>query len=445
MGRLIKNVVTTYIPGDPGNPGSPYVPGSPGGWTPVQYTECSAEGAPTTRVVNVYPNGPSLFEQLGLVTNSGTTSVQLLAAVDIDADGDGKAEYTRFTVQISGVAGVCTVKTKYVYSPPVAAIPAVPYSPPTPAQISVSLNQGWNSYARTVDKLLPGTFLEYTVKHGSHAVLMAVGKRGMEGAALPAFPYGVLVDTTGAYSFESGVAVALAGTTPGLPIRIARLSDGRIVYSVGGEAAKISAVGTYDLYDELYVYGLLYAGYDEVTTAQYIAGDLIVEPTSTMRGAGALSALPLPRVTLAGSGDLLVAFTPGVVLNGYGTLSVEFSNALAFVDVTMSGSSGLTVALDAGGRASFTLGALEFFASDEASGRYNFLGEGGCARTGGVGIRRIAATISDRDGMHGGVATQEARTGEKRKEGPRRSGFEDDRRILWLRQKARDEVGRPAL
>lgn len=60
MGALIKNVTSTYIPGDPGQDGSPYVPARPARWGYVSWTECSAAGAPVIKAVKVYP-GESLF------------------------------------------------------------------------------------------------------------------------------------------------------------------------------------------------------------------------------------------------------------------------------------------------------------------------------------------------------------------------------------------------
>lgn len=372
MGALIKNVTSTYIPGDPGQAGSPYVPAKPASWAYVPTTVCSDAGVPVIKAVKVYPDGPFLLEQLGLSTNGGTTGVQLLGAVDVDANNDGVPEYTQFIVQLSG--GVCTTTEKLVYTPPTAAIPAVPYAAPTPAQITVSLNQGWNSYARTVGQLLPGAYIEYTVKYGSYAALLAVGTAGMEGVAIAAFPYGIMVDTSGIYQFESGVASALApGNTPGLLIRIARLADGRIVYSVGGEAVSISAVGTYTENEELYVYGLLYSGYDEVTTAEFKTGEMAVEADVTMYGAGSLVALPMPYAMLDGYGDLLVVFDTAVRMDGYGALTAEFSSDVAFLDADLTGTSNLMVTLEGGGHASFSLLAMQFLASDAAS---EYLGYG---------------------------------------------------------------------
>lgn len=365
MGALIKNVTTTYIPAAPEQMGSPYVPAKPASWTYVPVTICSGDGVPAIKIVNVYP-GEDLLVKLGLQGASGIAGAQIIGINSIDANGDGEAEYTRYTVQYSG--STCTTTDKLVYTPPTAAIPAVPYAPPTPAQISVSMNHGWNSYARTVGQLTPGSFIEYTVKYGSYAALLAVGMAGMEGSAIDAFPYGIMVDTSGIYEFESGAAMALAsGNTPGLLIRIARLTDGRVVYSAGGEAVSISTVDMYSEHDELYVYGLLYAGYDEVTTAEFKIGDLIGEPDGLLTGQGDLLVAMLPHVTMGGAGDLLVAFDMGVVLDGYGTLTAELSADVSFIDADLVGAGSLIVTLDSGGQASFSVLPLQFLASDAAS------------------------------------------------------------------------------
>lgn len=330
MPKLIKNVATTYIPGDPGNLGSPYIPPRPARTVVEERITCSG----------LWAADPVL------TTSGGSVSVSFGAPGTI----------------------VCTAENVLVYYPATGAVAAVPYAPPTPEQTIVSLNQGWNSYARTVGRLLPGAYFEYTVKYGSHAVLLAVGRAGMEGAPISDFPYGVMVDTAAIYSFESGSAVALAsGNTPDLPFRIARLADGRIVYSVGSEVVRISAIDTYDVFDELYVYGLLYSGHDEVTTSEFKTGELASEIDAMLTGSGDLVVRMLPLATLDGSGDLLVSFAMGVMLNGYGTLTAEFSGRVSFVDADLTGSGGLTATLDGGGQASFSMPAMQFLASDMES------------------------------------------------------------------------------
>ena len=254
-----------------------------------------------------------------------------------------------------------------VYTPPIVAIAAVPASPPTQSQITYAMNQGWNSYARTVGELLPGTYIEYTIKPGTYGALMAVGKAGMEGVSIDAFPYGLLVDTAGIYRFEAGATFVMStSNTNDLVLRIARLTDDRIVYSVGGEVV-ISAVDEYLVSDALYVYGMLYSAYDEVSTAEFIVGNIIGEPSAYMYGSGGLVGMPLPSVGLDGAGELLVAFDTAVLMTGAGTVTASFSHTVGFIDADLTGSGSLFGTLVAGGRASFDLTALAFLASDAAS------------------------------------------------------------------------------
>lgn len=333
MTKLIKDAITSYIPGNPGVPGSPYVAPQPARTVYEEQTVCTGGGYETQIVLG--------------------------------ADG----QYYFFQ---ASTPPVCTTEGALVYYPATSEVAAVPYSPPTAAQIAVSLNQGWNSYARTVDQLLPGTYIEHVVKYGSYGALLAVGKPGMEGVPIAAFPYGVMVDTSGIYSFESGAAVALTDHVPDIPIRIARLTDGRIVYSIGGAVVSISASGVYDQYDELYVYGLLYSAYDEVTISEFKTGNLIAEPSARLTGSGEITALPLPRVSLDGSSEFAVSVATAVMFSGYGTLTAEFSHTLAYIDATLTGGSNLAATLDGGGRASFSLEPMQFLASDADSEHIGF-------------------------------------------------------------------------
>src|SRR5512139_1138188 len=168
MPALVKSALSTYIPGNPGNPGSPYVPPQPARTVIEPRTTCT----------------------------SGYTTTVLQAA-------DGSVQIFQASVD-----PVCTVENVLVYYPASAAVPAVPYSPPTAAQISLSLNEGWNSYARSIDVLPSGSLVEFTIKPGSHGALVAIGAPGMEGVPIGLFAHGVMVDSTGIYVFESGVAGA---------------------------------------------------------------------------------------------------------------------------------------------------------------------------------------------------------------------------------------------
>ena len=327
MPALIKEAISTYIPGDPGSPGSPYVPAQPARTVVEEVTVCS------------YVVYNSSLEEIAMDVQNPTYS--------------------------------CTVENVLVYYPGTAAIPAIPYSPPTAAQIAYSLNEGWNSYARSIDALPTGSRAEFTVKPGTRGALVAIGAPGMEGVPIDLFEHGVMVDTTGIYVFENGVVgTQLAATNPsGTLMRILRLADGRIAYDVGGNVV-FSATPT-TVFDTLHVYGMLYAAYDEVSTTELLTGAAVAEPSVVMAGAGEITMRPEVRATMTGAGDFLVSVNgPAVVMAGTGDFSASMTLAAEFGTTTMSGGGAFTATLDAGGRGSVTLEAMQAFGSDSDSTAY---------------------------------------------------------------------------
>ncbi len=346
MAKLIKNAVTTYIPASPGNPGSPYVPGRPARTVVESHTVCSVS----------YSSSPVTAE----TNESAAFGAPGTIYVSTVPDGYAGAPTSGFGQM------TCETEKTTVYYPATAAIAAVPYSTPTAAQITVSLSQGWNSHARTVGMLDVASYIEYTVKLGTYGALMGVGPTGMEGLTIDQFQHGIMVDTSGVYVFESGAVTAqlAASNSPGMIIRILRLADGRIAYSAGG-GVHFSATES-DEHESLYVYGLLYSAYDEVSSAEFKVGSMIVEPAATMRGTGEVTMRPQVRAVLDGSGDLLVSFSTSVMMSGYGTVSASMTVA-GQVDATLPGSGNLTGAVELGGRGSVTLLAMQALGSDVES------------------------------------------------------------------------------
>lgn len=331
MPALVKDPITTYIPGNPGNPGRPYTPAQPARTVVEQQTSCT----------------------------SGYETV-------IVQDDDGQVYFFQ-----NSTGQVCTVKDVLVYYPATSAIPAVPYSPPTAAQISLSLNEGWNSYARSINPLPAGSLVEFTVKPGSRGALVAVGAPGMEGVPIDLFAHGIMVDTTGIYVFEAGAVVAqlAAVNLTGTKIRILRLADGRIAYVVGSTVV-FSATPT-DVFDTLHVYGMLYAAYDEVSSTEILTGAAVAEPSVVMSGAGEFTMKPEVRALMAGAGDFLVSVNgPAVVMAGAGDFIATLSQAAEIGETTMSGAGAFTATLEAGGNGFVTLEALQAFASDSESSAY---------------------------------------------------------------------------
>lgn len=310
MPKLIKSVTSTYIPGDPGDPGTPGTVAQSGYWSLEPKTTC-------TDITKTIPAGPS-------------------DSLIFGAGGVGLPIYYK-------VGSTCTTSNVLVYHPPIAASDGIPYRAPTPAQINVSLNVGWNSYASSIGKLDAGKYLDYSVKMGTTGALLAVGYAGLEGEPIGSFTHGLMTDVSSISVFESGVVVAtLATNQPTTKIRIARLTDGRIVYGIDTGVFHVSTAPAYLPSEDLYVYGMLYSGYDEVSSAAFVAGDLLSETSATISGVGSLTALveQFVEASIGGAGTLIASPYPSATLAGAGTLAAW---AEQFVEASIGGTSSLWV------------------------------------------------------------------------------------------------------
>lgn len=331
MPKLIKRAIASYIPADPGSPGSPYVAAQPARTVVEPRTTC---------------------------TSGYTTSVYCQST----GLGIGNIGQCYSFQEFTGV--VCTTTNVRVYYPATAEVAAVPARPPTAAQLSYYLNEGWNTSARTIGALKAAEYFQCTVKLGTRAAFLAVGPEGRDGQLISAFTHGVMVDSSGITVFENGVpgAVLAPGNTPGLTIRIARLSNGRILYSVDS-VFSISAQPLYNPTDSLYVYGLLYAGWDEVSSAEFKAGNLLNEPTITMSGRGVMTAYALAQVTMAGSGVMSAQPVPVIVMTGSGVMT-----AIPVVErqpeITMAGTGFMSATLVRGDYADIVLQAFQVQGGD---------------------------------------------------------------------------------
>lgn len=289
MPRLIKGVTVDYIPGNPGSPGSPAVIGSAGYWSTEYITTC---GYTTEYVVYCGASDTLSFGSLG-----------------------------SSCVSIPRTAYKCTTSSTLVYHPAVASSPGTPYSPPTPAQISISLNEGWNSYANSIGTLNAGEFFKYAIKLGTTGAFLAVGPAGMGGQPLSAFTHGLMADISTVRVFEGGVAGTVLGT-PSSDLRVARLESGQIVYAVGS-TYYISTAPAYLPGEELYVYGLLYSGYDEVSAAEFVASEMVQESSARLEGVGSISARAeqFVEASIAGAGSMVAVPFPTASIAGSGAIT----------------------------------------------------------------------------------------------------------------------------
>lgn len=159
----------------------------------------------------------------------------------------------------------------------VAAVAGSAGVPPTPQQISRSLNVGWNSSARSIDPIPYGNFVQYSAAPGASGSFLGLGVAGKDRQGIGAFSHGLLVDLSGVWVYEAGVAmIRLSTSYDGTEkLRIVRQVDGTIAYLLikGSQTvAHTSAVVGSKL--PLYGYGYLYSGGDSINSADIITGEV---------------------------------------------------------------------------------------------------------------------------------------------------------------------------
>jgi len=141
-------------------------------------------------------------------------------------------------------------------------------------------NQGWNSWARSIDPLAAGEYILFTIMSGVHAAQLAIGPKGKEGNGINTFSHALMIDSEGIHVYENGAkssTMKLAQVATSL-LRIYRHEDNTIHYVVttGTETIvhRSALASPYPLVVPLYVYGHLYTSGDKVLSARFRSGEI---------------------------------------------------------------------------------------------------------------------------------------------------------------------------
>jgi len=161
------------------------------------------------------------------------------------------------------------------------SMPAVAESPAIQLQtwqINMITNRGWNTWARSINPLLPGNYLLFAMPQSIDSGCLAIGPKNMEGLGIARFSNSIIVDKDGAKAHEYGVVVqSMNSAHSGLSaLRIYRHTDGSIAYVVttGTETFVHTSSSPYPLATPLYIYGYLYASGDQVSSASFVTGEV---------------------------------------------------------------------------------------------------------------------------------------------------------------------------
>ncbi|HBA73480.1 MAG TPA: hypothetical protein DCZ63_15195 [Geobacter sp.] len=149
---------------------------------------------------------------------------------------------------------------------------------PSEIQRTLFYDKGWNSWARSIDPLLPGHFFQANVSENIAAAFFGIGKKGMDGRNVNGFSHGIMVDGGSVSIFEAGRAQrTLNGEHLATSdIKIFRGNDNLINYAIttGSETIVLPAVNLVEesTMEPLYVYCYLYSGGDIVLDAEFAEG-----------------------------------------------------------------------------------------------------------------------------------------------------------------------------
>lgn len=243
MAKLTKTINYTYTAAQPGTPGFAGTPYSP------SYSATACTTQPPVCLASYSP----IYGQCapGSLVLGSTCVVNYI-----------------WSISCSGPRLICST----VNYPGTAATPSIPATPPTPAQLSVILNENWNSSAQSIDSLMPGQGLLFKVGVVSRSVLVGATTESWL-PRISTLPWGMLF--TGADGvvkvFENNVAGAslgnfwsnqefVIGRTINNRMYYWNYTDGqRVMYTIS-DPAPVPAT------TPLYVFALEYRGGDVVIT-----------------------------------------------------------------------------------------------------------------------------------------------------------------------------------
>ena len=174
----------------------------------------------------------------------------------------------------TGPQYVTVTRSEKVWVPPTIGRVGSPSIPATPTQTIHNKSLGWNSWARSVNPLVIGSFFQFTCNL-SEGLCLGIGPSDHLGGLITTFSHALVVDPAGVHVYENGAKLATIKNryTEAANIKIFLQADLVVVYVVttGTETLVITSEYPYSP-KEAYVYGYIYSSDDVVCSAEYRAG-----------------------------------------------------------------------------------------------------------------------------------------------------------------------------
>lgn len=208
---------------------------------------------------------------------SGTVYRNTLASgIQVNGYGTGSvssSSVTGFSVTKKAIQTTVPVTTCY---PGTAAVATIPPTAPTPSQIMTAINIGWNSSARSVQKV--EGFYQSSFNKNSAGCFIGLDRKDKDGMHPKSYPYGVMIDGSGVKVFEFGQVVKTLANSyvASSVVRVYIQPDRTILYLIKTGSVSESYISSVipHLFP-LYAYGYIYGANDTVTDPAIAAGNVL--------------------------------------------------------------------------------------------------------------------------------------------------------------------------
>lgn len=166
------------------------------------------------------------------------------------------------------------------YVPGTDEVPAVEPVVRNKALFANIANQGWNTWARSIEAVPVGGYLIFSAAAGISGACLALGVARMDGRGTHLFSHSMIVDISGVYVYEFGVEKdrLRLSHNPVSTLRIYRHSDNSVVFVVTTEKETMVYTSLNPCRQPtiipMYIYGYLYSSGDKVTGASFKTGEV---------------------------------------------------------------------------------------------------------------------------------------------------------------------------
>lgn len=286
-GGLIKDFIQTVVPGVPAVPEVPAVDGYWDYVEPVAFYPITDHYSLYMDIdpkkVSVFAPGTYIYNYYAELVALGHGPVWESEAWDLnDIENSLSREYlvslfdgrTRVRQLITfSIGGLEAAYQGYVE--PIALVPAVPAIPESYIE---SRNDGWNTWARSIDPLELGEYLSMTIPVGIDEIKVVIGPQNSIGNLPDNYRFVMSISGTVVQVEEYGTVVSSldVARTVDTELRVTRQPDGRVAFMAirGSNSLLFIADGTY-IPSNIYCFAFIKDTGDSILSADISPGYIV--------------------------------------------------------------------------------------------------------------------------------------------------------------------------